>query len=252
METRMSDRRPSFQDVLQRAKESGASSVYTLMPAKIVKWDAGKQRANVKVLVKNASEGEGEERIVESWPVIAGIKVQFIEAGGFRLTCPISDGNLTIDGARIPATTGSLIFAARSLDKWMSGNGDEVDPEIDHVHDPSDAVFFPGLRTFGSPLQSCPTDHMTLGADAGVQIHFHGQTIVLGTESGAEKMLLAETLIADLKAAATTINTILLAGTTGGPTAQNITQAAQWALTQLYLRLQADGVAYLSTEIKNK
>ena len=246
------DRFPGLQEVINRAVEAGLRNLYTLIPAKIVKWDADKQRADCQILIKDVTENEEENRVATSWPVVTGVPVKFIGAGGFRLTCPVSDGTLNIEGTSVKATTGSLVFSHRSLDKWLSGDGKEVDPEFDHSHALTDAVFFPGLMPFGAPWTSCPTDHMTLGFDSGKQIHLHAQTICLGDESGAEKMLLAETLLADFKSAVTTMNTILLAGTTGGPTAQTITQAAQWALTQLYIRLQANGVAYLSQQVLNK
>lgn len=248
----MSERRPDLQTIINRALASGMRDVYTMVPAKVVKYEAAKQRVNCQILIKSVTEGEDGSREVNSWPVVPGVPVQFPGAGPFRITCPISDGNLVIDGEQYAATTGSLFFSFLSLDKWLSGTGGEVDPEIDHHHALTDAVFVPGLRPFGAPLSSCPTDQMTIGHDSGKQIHFGKSLITIGDESGAEKMLLAETLIADLKAAATTINTILLGGTTGGPTAQNITQAAAWALTQLYTRLQANGVAYLSTQAKNR
>ena len=245
-------RRPALQAVIDQALAAGFQDLYTLVPARIAKWDASRQRADCQILVKNVHEDEEGNRQVASWPIVPGVPVQFLGAGGFRITCPISDGNLSIDGAQIPATTGSLLFAFRSIDRWLSGTGGEVDPEIDHAHALTDAVFFPGLRPFGSPWSSCPTDHMTIGADEGKQIHFHRDAVVLGDESGAEKTLLAETLLADFKDAVSTLNTILQAGTAGGPTKQMIVQAAQWALTTLYTRLQSGGTAYLSQQVKNK
>jgi hypothetical protein len=64
------------------------------------------------------------------------------------------------------STTGSLFFSSRSLDKWLSGSGQEVDPEFDHDHALNDAIFFPGLNPFGAPLASCPTDRASFGSDS--------------------------------------------------------------------------------------
>lgn len=89
------------------------------------------------------------------------------------------------------------------------------------------------------------------GAHVVKAVH-NGDLVVLGGEQNAQKTLLAENLIADLKAAATALNTILNAGTVGGPTKQQIVQAAQWALTELYIRLEAGGAYYLSTAVKNQ
>lgn len=236
------------------AVERGARDLRVLAPAKVVKWDADKQRADCQVLVKDVARGEDDSRQPASVPVVTGVPVQFMTDGYFSITCPISDGSLIINGTMVKATTGSLIFAHRSLDKWLSGDGAEVDPELDHDHGENDAVFVPGLRPFGAPLASVAQDSMSLGVDGndGLRIHVFGDHGTLGDDLQAQFMFLAETLLGDVKSAVTTLNTILLGGTAGGPTAQQITQAAQWALTNLYLNLQISPSPYLSKKWKNR
>ena len=161
----MSDRLETLGSVINDAIEYGLRDLYTLIPAKVVKWDAAKQRANCQILIKNVTRDESGDRQVDSCPVVPGVPVQFLGAGTFRITCPISDGSLVIGGSTIPATTGSLIFSHRSLDKWLTGDGKEVDPEFDHAHALTDAVFLPGLMPFGGAWGTCPTDAMTIGSD---------------------------------------------------------------------------------------
>jgi hypothetical protein len=156
----MSERRPSLQDVILKAVGIGLRDLYTLIPARVVKWDAEKQRANCQILVKQVTTNEQGERVVEEWSVVTGVPVQFPGAGGFRVTFPISDGTQSA------ATTGSLVFAHRSLDKWLTGSGAVVDPEYDHDHALKDAVFFPGLMPFGAALESVPSDVASFGSDS--------------------------------------------------------------------------------------
>jgi hypothetical protein len=181
----MSERRPRLSEVINAAIESALRELPRLMPAKIVKWDAAKQRADCQILIKHITRDEDDARVATSWPVIPGVPVQFLGAGGFRITCPISDGTSSA------ATTGSLVFAMRSMDKWLTGSGAEVDPEFDHDQGLTDAVFYPGLMPFGSPWQSCPTDEMTIGADTGVQMHFQSGVIIAGDTAGADNVALA-------------------------------------------------------------
>lgn len=195
-----SERRPDISEVIRRSIDGRLSSVHTAIPAVICSWNADKQRASCKVLVKQPYFDEEGIRQVESIAVIPGVPVQFMGAGGFRMTCPISDGNLVIEGNKIKATTGTLFFTERSLDRWLSGIGAEVDPDIDHMFDMTDAIFIAGLNPFGAPLSSCPTDHMTLGADAGVQIHFHNGTIACGDESGNDFVALAQKVLDNFNA----------------------------------------------------
>lgn len=250
----MSDRRPTFADVLEAAKEAARLGVRTWAPAKVVKWDADKQRADCQVLIKNVHRDEEDERQVKSWPVVTGVPVEFPGAGGYRITFPISDGNAVIDSSRAAATTGALMFSHVSLDKWLSGTGGEVDPELDHAFAPTDAKFFPGLHPFGAPWDDVPTDHMTIGKDGAddVQIHFHATSGVLGAESQAEWLPMFETFLTDLASAWSTLYTILQAGTVGGPTAQQLQQVAQFPTTNLYTRLAGGGTQYKSTKWKNK
>lgn len=242
----MSDRRPTLQEVIAASVAAETKNIYTLVPAKVVKWDAGKQRANCQILIKLVHEDEEGTRKTKSHAVVTGVPVQVDGAGGFRTTYPIENG-----------TTGALYFSHVSLDKWTSGNGREVDPEIDHYHAPTDAFFVPGWKPFGAPWESVPTDEMTLGKDgsADVQIHLKSDVGRLGAESGAEFMAMFETFLGDLKSFITTLNTVLLAGTVGGPTAQQLSQVAQIATSTLFIKLQAltgSTSDYLSTKWKNK
>lgn len=149
----MSDRFPTLAEAINAAVELGLRNISTLIPAKVVKWDADKAKADCQILVKQVTEGEDGEREVASWPVIPEVPVQFMGAGDFRITVPVGVGTL-----------GSLIFSHRSMDKWLAGDGGEVDPEFDHDHGLADAVFLPGLRTFGDPLGSVASDVIELSA----------------------------------------------------------------------------------------
>lgn len=178
----MGDALTSLAELINSAKDGMAKNIRTWIPAKVTKWDASTQRANCQPLVKEVDEDESGERTVNSLPVITGVPVQFMGAGGFRLTFPIEEGTL-----------GSLFFSHRSLDRWLSGTGGEVDPVLDHFHSLSDTVFIPGLMPFGAPWSSCPTDEASIGddADGNGRIHFPGGEVLLG--DGASKEVARKT-----------------------------------------------------------
>lgn len=156
------ERAPSLGEVIRRALRAEMLEVMTCIPAAVSKYDASAQKADVKILVKETFLDEEEKRQVESWPIVSGVPVAFWGAGDFRMVCNISDGS-----GSDPATTGVLFFAMRSIDKWLTGSGAEVDPEIDHTHHLPDAIFVPGLRPFGAPLQTVPTDGTwSIGSDS--------------------------------------------------------------------------------------
>lgn len=177
--TDASERRPPLQEVLRRAIKGRISGMHTMIAGAVSSWDPVQQRASVKILVKQPYFDEEGVRKVESVSVIPGVPVIFPGAGEFRVTCPISDGS-----GSLRATSGALFFAERSLDKWLTGTGAEVDPEIDHLFDITDAAFVPGMNPFGSPWAEFPTDRMTIGSDSEgnsrLEILDEGRGMLLG------------------------------------------------------------------------
>lgn len=183
-------RRPSLQEVIGIALDGFERRLPKALPARVTKYEASKQRVSCKVLVQRPYFDEEAARQVESIPVIPNVPVQFPGGIAFRMTFPISDGNLVVNGIRIAATTGVLIWADRSLDKWLTGGGAEVDPEFDHVHALSDAMFIPGVNPFGAPLGHVPTDKMSIGRDASpsdIEIDNIGNVTVAGGSQGAAR-----------------------------------------------------------------
>lgn len=154
----MSDRSTTFGEVINNAIDGALRDLRTCIPAKVVKWEPSKGRADVQILIKNVTEDEEGKRTVASFPVVPGVVVQFPGSGDCRMTFPIFDGS----GGKA-ATIGTLFFSFRSLDKWLSGQGGEVDPELDHAHALADAIFMPGLMPFGAPWKNIDADVATFG-----------------------------------------------------------------------------------------
>lgn len=186
-----STRRPRLSEVLDRAFAAKGRRTPRAMPARVVKYDADKQRVDCQVLVQQVFYDEEDERQVESVAQIPAVPVVFPGGKKFRITFPISDGKLQIKGSTVPATTGLLVWCERSIDKWLSGDGREVDPEFDHQDGLADAVFYPGLNPFGAPLSDVPTDAMTMGIDGGLQIKIDGDYIIAGEKNAAQTQLVA-------------------------------------------------------------
>lgn len=180
----MSDRQASLQELVNAAMEAGGRNIYTVIPAKVVKWDAEKQRANCQILVQDVTTNEEDERTVKSMPVVTGVPVQFFGADGYRMIFHIPDGAL-----------GSLFFSHRSLDKWLTGNGGEVDPELDHDHAIGDAIFMPGLMPFGAPWQDVPSEGMSIGKDGSLQGIFKDDLIVFAETIGNAQFVALANLV---------------------------------------------------------
>lgn len=223
-----SERKPTLSEVLDRARRLG--EVHTMIPAVVHKYQGGR-KVDVQVLVKRAVLDETGARQVRSVAIVVSVPIVWPGAGGYTMTFPICDGTNTPDGATSPppATIGMLMFAERSIDKWLSGSGGEVDPEIDHTHHLSDGIFVPELIPFGASSPAPPTDHAVLGKAGGVQIHLRGSSITIGDESGAAKIPRDDKLQTELNALKSAFNghthtaggftagTTGVTGTSGGP-----------------------------------
>lgn len=172
-------RRPELSELLLRAASAGAATVHVSIPAKVnvVRTDANGNITDVDCEVTVYDWGYNEQGALVAAPVaiVPHVAVATPGGGGQRLTIPVQAGDL-----------GHLVFFERSVDRYMAGSGVAVDPELYSRFNPTDATFVPGLRPFGAPWASWPSDHATLGADDGAQVHFRKNVITVGDESGSK------------------------------------------------------------------
>lgn len=119
---------------LQVMTESTLSEVNTMMPGKIISYDAARNRAVVQpIQPKSLANGESLPP-----PTIAEVPIAWgMGSGGTAgLTAPIKPG----DGVM-------LHFSQRSLEGWLSGN--DTAPDDPRRFDLTDAVAVPGLAASG-------------------------------------------------------------------------------------------------------
>lgn len=177
------ERGPKLERIIARAIEKAlATDFFKVRVARVVKWDATKQRADCQPLVKRVYQGEQGERLVASRGVVPSCLVAVVGAGGYRATFPIKDGS---DGSA--PTTGLLLYSDDSIDRWAIGDGGEVDPEIDHAHAPMDGILIVGVLPFSKAWSSYPTDHATIGADTGTQLHLRADKVVVAANETGSK-----------------------------------------------------------------
>lgn len=125
--------------IIQEAIAAHLYDVHVCLPARVEKYDAATQKADVKPLLKKRYKIDGDVEL----PVVTSVPVQWPSAanGAAYLHLPVAKGDL-----------GMLVFCERSLDAWLQGAGQIVSPDDPRHHHLSDGIFVPGLRPFGSPL----------------------------------------------------------------------------------------------------
>jgi hypothetical protein len=139
------ERAPELAEVIRQAIESRVAQVNVSLPARVERYDAATQKVDAKPLVMSFYRDETDTRRPESLPIVASVPVAFPQGGGYALTFPLQVGDI-----------GTLVWSQLSLDRWLSGQGQEVDPEIDHLHGLSDGIFFRGCAPSVPHSLACP------------------------------------------------------------------------------------------------
>lgn len=171
---------PEYQRRAFRAQLAEAMRV--MMVCRVHAYDPAEQRVDLQPLVKDFHRGEDGALVVASVALITNVPVAMLTGGGFSFTVPIQAGD--------NGTIGMFITSDRSLDRWLAGGGEEVDPELYTRWNLGDGVFLPGVLPFGAPMSPAPpTDRATAGAIGGPRIHFYTDKICVGDEDAACKKL---------------------------------------------------------------
>ena len=149
----MSEATEELGELLLQAIRAGMLDIHTCLPAKIHKYDAATQKADVIPLLKKKYKHKDKPTDL---PVINSVPVQWTSANGGKsfIHLPLKVGDF-----------GIIVFSERSIDTWLSGEGDSVSPEDPRHHDLSDAIFIPGVLPFKKALAISNPDNMLLKND---------------------------------------------------------------------------------------
>lgn len=123
---------PTLYETVRLAVEQRLAEIFTVLPGKIVSYEAAGNVAVVQptLKVKYRDEAAAKER-----PVIAGVRVQFPKMGNSWLRLPVNPGD-----------EGLLVFSQRSIERWQALGGVQ-DPEDPRKFSYSDCFFQPGATS---------------------------------------------------------------------------------------------------------
>lgn len=183
-------RYPSFEEVFKWASDTRQAGYFFALPGMITKYDAAKQIADVKPLLKHNMLTSNGGQLVESVPLIYNVPVIFQRGGGHFISFPLAKGDKVL-----------LVFCDRNHDQYMRQplKGSEVS---DEGVDPLDmefgglngAVAIPGFYPDVQALDAADasTEDLVIGKQNGTQVHIkpNGQ-IHLGSNNSADFVALA-------------------------------------------------------------
>lgn len=131
--------------ILRITEEYVKESLNTCIPAEVVNVSLLKEQQviDAQPLINKVYE----DNVVLENPVILDIPVVFPSGGGGIITFPIKKGDIVL-----------LVFSMRSIDDWLSGEGDAVTPVNRRHFHMTDAIAIPGLGTKRSNSTPNPDD----------------------------------------------------------------------------------------------
>jgi len=182
---------PTLIQGFQAMLDGRIEAMHTAMPARVESYDSSEQRVSVKPIVRRAAILEDDTRDAESLPIIEGVPVLFPGAGSFKITFPISKGDIVL-----------LIFSEGSLDKWLDTGAVDVDPDDDRRNALTDAIAIPGLLPFAAPTDQVDSSALVISAPE----------IKLGSKDASNPIALKS----DLTALKTYLDTHVHGGVTTG------------------------------------
>jgi len=202
----------SLSRLIGEATRAALLDTYVCRPARVEKYDAATQKADVVTLIKRRYK-QGDTAKITELPVIPSVPVSWPSAdnGSSFIHLPLKAGDY-----------GYVIFADRSLDAWLSGSGASVDPKDTRAHNINDAIFIPGLRTFSCALQGVNAANMVfkykdakvdIAPDGKIDITNGQMTITLTSSgkvslTGTEELLNLIDVLLDKLIAATVVTTM--------------------------------------------
>lgn len=171
----MSEATETLAELLLQAIRAELLDVHTCLPAKIQKYDAATQKADVIPLLKKKYRFDDEPKDL---PIITNVPVKWPSAnnGAAYIHLPLVAGDI-----------GWVVFSERSIDTWLAGEGDSVAPRDPRHHHLSDAIFMPGGLPFKKALSIANPNNMTLkNSSMSIEIDPSGKIKI---EGAAQELL---------------------------------------------------------------
>ena len=221
------------------AIESMLADLHTCMPGRVEEYDAAKQMATVKPLLKRRIVHQDGSELLESLPSIPNVPISFMRSANFFLSFPIAVGDIV-----------TLHFAERSLDNYLEGTGEDTDPDEFRMHDLADAIAVPGFYPFKKPIGDISSTNVVLGMDnSGAQVHITPDGVVkIGSNFSVDAAVKGTTY----RAAEDTMLTAIAAAFTALAAEATLTTSApsSTAAAAAISTFQAAATTYLATRVK--
>lgn len=167
---------PRLETIVEDAAAGANSGVWTMLPARVERFDSGSCVVDAQPMVWQQHEEEDGTEVSERMAVIPCCPVVFQGGPGGRITCPVAVGDL-----------GMLVFASCSMDRFLA-TGNDVDPKDgeEQKNTLNNAFFLHGVHHLASGDGGPPSSY---DDDAVVIAVPDGKFIKLGSKSATQNAI---------------------------------------------------------------
>lgn len=161
----------TFEDVLQLIMDRSNAKVRTMMPAKVLSFNADKGTATVRPVIHsfyyNHDTGEPQPYLPQPIP---NCPVTYQTGGGYEMTYPLEAGDQVYIGV-----------AERSIDEWAATGQEALVPQDLRRFDLTDAVVLAGIIAPNVRTDAIPTDGAEIRhAGSGFKVRVTENGLYLG------------------------------------------------------------------------
>lgn len=237
MTTESASATPTLAEVVRRALEAMMLGKFKARPGRIESYDAARQVATAKPMLKRRIAAAGGQEIVEAMQVVSEVPVLFSRSRDFFLSFPLAAGDYVL-----------LVGVDQSIDAFVSSQvGADVDPDDFRFWDETDVVALPGFWPFAAALPDASALDMVLGKTGGPRIQISATEIKLGA-SATEALVKGNTY----RSAEDSVLTAIGVFATAVGVAVPAVAGAAATLNAAIASFQAAAATYLSTTSKTE
>ena len=179
---------PTQREALDAVLRAGRRSLHTCFPAKVLAYDAAAQTVDVEPQIMRELQDDEGALAHEKLPTLYDVPVQWPRGGGHALTFPLQVGDYV-----------EIQCAEQSLLVWRD-SGEVSEPGISQAHGLNGCMARPGWYPDTKRVEGASTTDLVIGkvdGSASIRIKPDG-TVVLGEDSGADFVALADKVEAEL------------------------------------------------------
>jgi len=142
-----------FQESLKMAMDGQTAQIWTAIPAIIQSFNATAQTVTAQPSIQGVTSDKNQNNSYVNLPLLVDVPIQFMTAGGYSITCPISAGDECL-----------IVFASRCIDAWWQSGGVQRPMET-RMHDLSDVFALIGVRSQARTVSNYNTSNLQIRSD---------------------------------------------------------------------------------------